>query len=915
MKYIYRKNILTKVILISFLSFQPTISYSKEPKSGNIFSKLFSSLSFKNQEANKNQILKSDIDSLNINSLVDFEFSIRDILKNYIDEKNIKKLINNITRKDDKNVDANTIDEFNNLLPKSSSDKLNGQALIRIAKKLGKDEKTKFEIKKNIVIKIISSFGITVTYNDEVKKKDVVDIKKEEEKTIDDASPYMSAIASVAGIAAIGGGGGGGGSSSSCDTSTDGCYRNTRSGIYNSEYTANTALNSHNILRLNDYGYTGEGVKVGVVDSGIDFDHQEFSGKTVLGTDFASSSSGFDDDENGHGTHVASIIAGTRGGTGMRGMAYDATLYSYKVDNDGDNELEGLSSDSAIGNIYDQHVTDGIKISNNSWGGSTSITSVSETSMRSSRAFTITALKSFKNNGGITVFAAGNDYRTQPDSYGAMPYRITELKDAWLVVTAVDLNLRETNYTNRCGVAYDFCVTAIGGGNSSDDPYESAGVYAADANTSNGYVRSSGTSMAAPHVSGLAAALIERFPSLTNTQIVTRIKNTASYVGLTDTSGTSSNSLSTSQKQAIWGYGLVNGTAAISTIGSLIYPTSSNLFNGSQNLNKSLISLPSSVSLSTFETIKNQEFGVFDSFDGARFFVKGSKVFKINKSQFVPIKTSKKILEKEHLNSIKYYNKKDQSLGLYASLVGKAQFIQGSSSFWNEKAGLFRGFSVINDEDIEQLEWKFQFTDSLSLQTFTKKASVDNSLYGSGLSFVFEPKHKMKRAYFGFSKSNPSLNLNLFDVSGISSETSTLEIGGEYFHTENISSFFGLSQTDIENIETKINNFGIEDAKTLGITAGINFKKENNSFIFGFSIPEEFNKGKLSMLVPVGKNSEGDVLWEKRSFKLKQENFIPAIFGWSHKISNNLNFDASIEESRYDNGKLGEAQLSLNFTF
>ena len=45
---------------------------------------------------------------------------------------------------------------------------MNGQALIRIAKKLGKDEKTKFEIKK-IIIKIVSSFGIKLTYNDKVK--------------------------------------------------------------------------------------------------------------------------------------------------------------------------------------------------------------------------------------------------------------------------------------------------------------------------------------------------------------------------------------------------------------------------------------------------------------------------------------------------------------------------------------------------------------------------------------------------------------------------------------------------------------------------------------------------------------------------------------------------------------------------
>ena len=350
MKYIYRNNILTKVILISFLSFQPTISYSKEPKSGNIFSKLFSSLSFKNQEANKKQILKSDIDSLNINSLVDFEFSIRDILKNYIDEKNIKKLINNITRKDDKNVDANTIDEFNNLLPKSSSDKLNGQALIRIAKKLGKDEKTKFEIKKNIIIKIISSFGITVTYNDEVKKKDVVEIKKEDDTDIKEASSSSwSGLMALAPLGALGGGGGGsssggGGSSSSlCSSpsetsgstflenvtscSEDSSLTTTWSSRQEyknvSQYLSTSTINPYTLIGV-DHAYgrglSGNGKKIAVLDT--DFHagnrsqfHSDFDGKTM--TQYGSVSSGNTTD-GWHGVHVMGIAGG----------GYNGNIYS-----------------------------------------------------------------------------------------------------------------------------------------------------------------------------------------------------------------------------------------------------------------------------------------------------------------------------------------------------------------------------------------------------------------------------------------------------------------------------------------------------------------------------------------------------------------------------------------------------------
>ena len=118
-------------------------------------------------------------------------------------------------------------------------------------------------------------------------------------------------------------------------------------------------------------------VKVAVVDTGIDATHPEFDGKTINGYDFASSSTGYAKDENGHGTHIASIIAGDNDGSGIQGIAYDATLYSYKADNDGDIAFEAISTDSAIASIYTRHVTDNIDVSNNSWGSGVKVTSVS----------------------------------------------------------------------------------------------------------------------------------------------------------------------------------------------------------------------------------------------------------------------------------------------------------------------------------------------------------------------------------------------------------------------------------------------------------------------------------------------------------------------------------------------------------
>lgn len=65
-------------------------------------------------------------------------------------------------------------------------------------------------------------------------------------------------------------------------------------------------------------GVTGEGITIGVVDSGVDGDHSELAGRMIGGGDWQSSGNGLDD-PYGHGTHVASIIAASSNDTGIQG--------------------------------------------------------------------------------------------------------------------------------------------------------------------------------------------------------------------------------------------------------------------------------------------------------------------------------------------------------------------------------------------------------------------------------------------------------------------------------------------------------------------------------------------------------------------------------------------------------------------
>ena len=79
-------------------------------------------------------------------------------------------------------------------------------------------------------------------------------------------------------------------------------------------------------------GSTGKDVVVAVLDTGLDLDHPEFSGRIVDGYDFVSDDNDPEDEGiSGHGTHVSGTIAGANDGVGITGVAYDAKIMPIRV--------------------------------------------------------------------------------------------------------------------------------------------------------------------------------------------------------------------------------------------------------------------------------------------------------------------------------------------------------------------------------------------------------------------------------------------------------------------------------------------------------------------------------------------------------------------------------------------------------
>lgn len=659
---------------------------------------------------------------------------------------------------------------------------------------------------------------------------------------------------------------GGGGTTTATAT-----YRNTIEGVYGTEYNNQVGLAQINAITLNNYGHNGSGVKIAVVDSGIESSHAEF-GRTVYGRDFGGSTNGYGSDESGHGTHVASIIAGDRDGSGMRGVAYEATLYDYRVANDA-GSFVGLSGDNSLAAVFNQHVTDSIRVSNNSWGTSngTSITSVSEATLRSSYSQTITAAKAAINNGTLFVFAAGNDGKTQVDLFGGIPHRISELSDSWLVVVAVDPDNKETLYTNRCGVAAAFCVTAPGGGDNSS----TTGIYAAD--NDGGYIRYKGTSMAAPHVTGLAAALMSKFPSLTNAQIATRIKTTSSLATLTSSSGRTLASHGEAYMQSVFGHGLVNATAASTSMGSLNMGTGSNIFSGSKiNLSKSKMQLPSGLSASIKQAILADEFVAFDSFDGAEFIVTGNTVFedKYNNQNIVMLGYFADARD-ENVQIGQKFSFTNTSLGELRGMnwnisQGNSEVSLASTNYWGEKASLIARPNFFTSTPTSQLNMKIPYSETLSLGAFIQAPDMQGDIRdrtGFGLALDWAPTD---RSSLHSSISNVDTNVSLAATNNLASQmtnTDILNLSFKHKVNKGFEIFGSLSHYGIGDIAASPTEFGISNAGYTSKTLGAEFVSESGSkYSMGVFDSGTMAKGSVAFQTATGRSTDGTIFYQTKEY-------------------------------------------------
>ncbi|MDE2308915.1 MAG: S8 family serine peptidase [Xanthomonadaceae bacterium] len=283
-----------------------------------------------------------------------------------------------------------------------------------------------------------------------------------------------------------------------------------------------------NTYAAHTQGYTGAGVTIGVVDTGIMRNHPALAGRVtqeLIYVDPTTNNTSIDD-VVGHGTWVSEIAAGIPFGQFPGGIAPGADLVSARIIDDTAPSDNGtappaqVTSADPLGQVSADLIAAGVKVMNNSWGGIT----WSSTNTTATQSFH-DAYNTFINSwGGLVVFAAGNDSQANPSTIAALPSLAPDLAKGWLTVVAVDSNhpTQLASYSDQCGVAMDYCLAAPG------DVIVSG---KDDTATSETYYIVEGTSLAAPQVSGAAALVWQAYPYFTNDLVRQTLLGTADPLG------------------------------------------------------------------------------------------------------------------------------------------------------------------------------------------------------------------------------------------------------------------------------------------------------------------------------------------------------------------------------------------------
>ena len=248
-------------------------------------------------------------------------------------------------------------------------------------------------------------------------------------------------------------------------------------------------------------GDKGTGIKVCVIDTGIDYNHEDLKDNYKGGYNFINNTNDPMDD-NGHGTHVAGTVAAMDNDIGVIGVAPEASLYSLKVLDE-----NGSGSYSNIIAAIQWAINNKMQIISMSLGGSGFSQAIKD-------------ICDAANNAGIVVIAAaGNSDGNGSKDTVSYPAKF----DSVIAIAATDSNDARASFSS-CGPEVELSAPGV---NILSTVPNSGAKYS----DSSGYSQLSGTSMSTPHVSGTVALLLKAHPEMTNADVRQTLQQTSVDLG------------------------------------------------------------------------------------------------------------------------------------------------------------------------------------------------------------------------------------------------------------------------------------------------------------------------------------------------------------------------------------------------
>jgi hypothetical protein len=278
-----------------------------------------------------------------------------------------------------------------------------------------------------------------------------------------------------------------------------------------------------------------------VVDSGINPGLAEFAGRIDPASRDVAGSRGLGD-EDGHGTAVTATAAAARNDAQNVGVAFDATILSFRADDPGScSSSDGCAFfDNAIAQGVDAARLAGAKVINLSLGGSAPGSQL------------MSAMQRAVSAGIILVISAGNDGEDPIKGANADPFALVPAQSfpGQVIIagsigvasgSTTDLN-QLSDFSNRAGQGQNWYLTALGYRVRTIDQTGTGFLY-------------SGTSFSAPIITGAVALMAQAFPNLTSREIVDILFRTADDLG-------------TAGDDAVYGQGRLNIARAFQPVGT-----------------------------------------------------------------------------------------------------------------------------------------------------------------------------------------------------------------------------------------------------------------------------------------------------------------------------------------------------------